>query len=64
MMQSPKIGDYITPPDCSTAGTVKHIEGGSGDAIGQDPVSVYEIETDQGMMRIPADWLERLIRPA
>ena len=64
MVQIAKIGDYITPPDCSTAGTVKNIEEGSGDAIGQDPVSVYEIETDQGMMRIPADWLARLIRPA
>lgn len=64
MVQIAKIGDYITPPDCTTAGTVKNIEGGSGDAIEQDPVSVYEIETDQGMMRIPADWLERLIRPA
>ena len=33
------------------------------DLIGQDPMSVYEIETDQGRMRIPADWLTRLMRP-
>ena len=59
-----KIGDYITPPDCTTTGTVKNIDQGSGDAIEQDPMSVYEIETGQGMMRVPADWLARLIRPA
>ena len=64
MEQIAKIGDYITPSDCTTTGTVKNIEEGRGDAIGQDPVSVYEIETDQGRMRIPADWLVRLIRPA
>ncbi|MEO8340807.1 MAG: hypothetical protein ABI604_14010 [Nitrospirota bacterium] len=64
MEQIAKIGDYLTPPDCTTTGTVKNIKEGSGDAIGQDPMSVYEIETDQGRMRIPADWLARLIRPA
>ena len=63
MEQIAKIGDYIAPSDCTTTGTVKHIEEGRGDAIGQDPISVYEIETDQGRMRIPADWLARLIRP-
>ena len=64
MEQIAKIGDYITVPDCATTGTVKNIKEGSGDAIGQDPILVYEIETDQGMMRVPADWLARLIRPA
>ena len=64
MEQIAKIGDYITPPDCATTGTVKTIEERSADAIGQNPISVYEIQTDQGMMRIPADWLARLISPA
>ena len=63
MEQIAKIGDYISPPDCTTTGTVKTIEQGSDDAIGQDPMSVYEIETDQGRMRIPADWLTKLMRP-
>ncbi len=64
MKQIAKIGDYITVPDCTTTGTVKNIKEGSGDAVGQDPVSIYEIETDQGMMRVPADWLARLNKPA
>jgi hypothetical protein len=64
MEQIAKIGDYLTPSDCATTGTVKNIEEGRGDAIVQEPISVYEIETDQGRMRIPADWLARLIRPA
>ena len=55
--QIAKIGDYFTPTDCTTAGTVKNIEERSGDAIGQDPMSGSEIETDQGRMRIPPDWL-------
>lgn len=62
MEQIAKIGDYITPPDCMTTGTVKNIQEGSVNAIGQDPISVYEIEIDQGGMRIPANWLARLIR--
>jgi hypothetical protein len=64
MEQIAKTGDYITIPDCTTTGTVKNIKEGSGDAIGRNPMAVYEIETDQGMMRVPADWLARLIRPA
>ena len=64
MEQIAKIGAYITVPDCATTGTVKDIKEGSGDAIGQDPMLVYEIETDQGRMRVPADWLARLIKPA
>lgn len=64
MEQIAKIGDYITVPDCATTGTVKNIKEGSGDAIEQDPMLVYEIETDQGMMRVPADWFSRLIMPA
>ena len=44
MEQIAKIGDYITPPDCTTTGTVKTIEQGSDDAIGQDPMSVYEMK--------------------
>ena len=64
MVQIAKIGDYITPSECTTTGAVEPIEEGRGDAIGQDPMSVDEIETDQGMMRIPADWLARLISPA
>ena len=64
MEQIAKIGAYITVPDCATTGTVKNIKEGSGDAIGQKRILVYEIETDQGMMRVPADWLARLIKPA
>ena len=64
MEQIGKIGAYITVPDCATTGTVKNIKEGSGDAIGQKRILVYEIETDQGMMRVPADWLARLIKPA
>ena len=51
-------------PDYTTTGTVKNIKEGSGDAMGQERILVYEIETDQGMMRVPADWLARLIKPA
>ena len=64
MEQIGKVGAYITVPDCATTGTVKNIKEGSGDAIEQDPMLVYEIETDQGMMRVPADWFSRLIMPA
>jgi hypothetical protein len=64
MEQIAQIGDYITVPDFATTGTVKDIKDGGRDAIGQDPMLVYEIETVQGMMRVPADWLARLIRPA
>jgi hypothetical protein len=60
MEQIAKIGDHITVPDCATTGTVKNMQEGSG----QGPILVYEIETDQGTMYIPADWLARLIRPA
>ena len=59
-----QIGDYITLPNCETTGTVENIEEGIGDAIRQDSMSVYEIETNEGRMRIPADWLARLISPA
>ena len=64
MEQIAKVGDYITVPDCATTGTVKNIKEGSGDEIEQDPMLVYEIETDQGIMRVPADWFSRLIMPA
>ena len=57
-----KIGDYITVPNCATVGTVKNIKEG-GAAIGPDPMLVYEIETDQGLMHIPSDWLAMLIKP-
>ena len=62
MEQTAKIGDYITVPDCSTIGTVKDIRDG-GAEIDSDPMLIYEIETNQGMMRLPADWLARLIEP-
>lgn len=58
-----RIGDYITVSDCSTAGTVKAIKAGLSEATGLDHMLVYEIETEQGLMRIPADWLERLLMP-
>ena len=64
MEQIAKIGAYITVPDCATTGTVRNIKERSEDAIGQECILVYEIETDQGMMRVPADWLARLIKPA
>ena len=64
MEQIAKIGDYVSVPDCVTTGTVKGIKDGGQEAIDQDPMLVYEIETSQGMMRIPADWLARLIRPS
>ena len=64
MEQIAKIGDYISVPDCTTTGTVKDIKEASQEAIGEDPMLVYEIETSQGMMHIPADWLARLIKPA
>jgi hypothetical protein len=63
MDQIAKINDYISVPDCATTGTVKDIKAGGHDAIGQNPMPVYEIETPQGMMRVPADWLARLITP-
>jgi hypothetical protein len=64
MEQIAKIGDYITVPDCATTGTVKTIKGGDSDTLDADPMLIYEIETSQGMMRLPADWLARLIEPA
>jgi hypothetical protein len=64
MEQIAKLGDYISVPDCTTTGTVKEVSDAGVDAIGSDPMLVYEIETSQGMMRIPADWLARLIKPA
>lgn len=64
MEQIAKIGDYITVPDCATTGTVKAINEGDSDTVDTDPMLIYEIETDQGMMRVPADWLARLIEPA
>jgi hypothetical protein len=57
-----KIGDYITVPNCATIGTVTGMKEG-GAAIGSDPMLVYEIETTQGLMRIPSDWLAMLINP-
>ena len=63
MEQIAKVNDYISVPDCATTGTVKHIKAGSRDAPSLDRMSIYEIETSHGMMRIPADWLARLIRP-
>ena len=65
MEQIAKIGDYITVPDCATTGTVKAINRGDSDTLDADPMLIYEIETEQGMMRVPADWLARLlIEPA
>ena len=64
MEQIANIGDYISVPDCTTTGTVKEVREGGVDDIGSDPMLIYEIETNQGMMRIPADWLARLIKPA
>jgi len=64
MEQIAKIGDYITIPDCATTGTVKDIKSGDGDVLAPDPMLIYEIETDQGLMRVPADWFARLIRLA
>ena len=64
MEQIAKIGDYITVPDCATTGTVKSIKESGQDASAQEQMLIYEIETDQGMMRLPADWLARLIEPA
>jgi hypothetical protein len=60
--QIAQLNDYISVPDCATAGTVKDIKTGGRDTISPDPMPIYEIETSQGMMRIPADWLARLIR--
>ena len=57
-----KIGDYITVPSCATIGTVTGIKEGVA-AIGSDPMLVYEIETTQGLMRVPSDWLAMLIKP-
>lgn len=37
---------------------MKNIKEGSGDAMRQDPMLVYEIETEQGMMHVSSDWLE------
>jgi hypothetical protein len=59
-----KIGDYITVPDCATTGTVKDIRSEAGEALGSDPMLIYEIKTVHGMMRVPGDWLARLIEPA
>ena len=64
MEQIAKIGDYITVPDCATTGTVKEIRSGDGAALGPEPMLIYEIETVHGMMRVPGDWLARLIKPA
>ena len=62
--QIARINDCISVSDCATTGTVKEIKAGGRDAIGQNSMLVYEIETSQGMMRVPTDWLARLIRPA
>lgn len=63
MEQIAKIGDYITVPDCTTTGTVKGIKKSDQDTSAHDQMLIYEIETVQGMMRLPADWLARLIQP-
>ena len=63
MEQVAKVNDYISVPDCATTGTVKHIKAGDRDAPSLDPLQIYEIETSHGMMRLPGDWLARLIRP-
>ena len=39
-----QIGDYITLPNCETTGTVENIKEGSGDAIGQDPMSAMRLK--------------------
>ena len=57
------IGDYITVPDCATTGTVKAIKNGGPEATEPDQMLIYEIETEHGLMRIPADWLARLLMP-
>jgi hypothetical protein len=57
-----KIGDHITVPNCATIGTVKGIKEGDT-AISSDPMLIYEIETNEGLMRVPADWLAMLIKP-
>jgi len=54
-----KIDDYITVPNCVTTGTVRAIKEGDA-AIGSDPIFIYEIETNQGLMRVPSDWLAML----
>lgn len=64
MEQIVKIGDYITVPDCTTTGTVKEIKASDQNTSAQDQMLIYEIETIQSMMRLPADWLARLIQPA
>ena len=46
------IGDYITVPDCAPTGTVKAIKVGVSGATGQDRMLFYEIETEQGQIRI------------
>jgi hypothetical protein len=55
-----KINDYISVPDCATTGTVKNIQGGE---MINPTLMIYEIETSHGMMRLPSDWLEKLVRP-
>ena len=57
-----KIGDYVNVPNCATIGTVTGIKEGVA-SIGSDPMLVYEIETTQGLMRVPSDWLAMLIKP-
>ena len=64
MEQIAKIGDYIAVSDCATTGTVKGIKESGQNASAQERMLIYEIETAQGMMRLPADWLARLIEPA
>ena len=45
MEHIPKIGEYMTVPDCTTTGTVKDIRTEAGEALGSDPMSIYGIET-------------------
>jgi hypothetical protein len=64
MEQIANIEDYITVLDCATAGTVKSIKESDQDMSTEDPMLIYEIETVHGLMRLPADWLARLIEPS
>jgi hypothetical protein len=51
----------MTTSQCriATTGTVKDVQAGDLNP----PLMIYEIETTHGIMRLPADWLEKLIRP-
>lgn len=63
MEQLARIGDHVSFAECETAGVVREISAGHLQVVGRESMLVYEIETVQGTMRIPADWLHRLARP-